>query len=75
MSLGYNHRTNDTQVGTRKLLACRALPGVSSGKNLGRRRKGVEKIDGRVKYDSFCSGDVFVIRRSCQILPCFLIHY
>jgi len=70
MSLGYNLGSNE--VGTRRLLACKALPGVTSNKNLG--RKVVGKI-GSAKFDSYSAGGVFVIRRSCQLLPCLVIHY
>jgi hypothetical protein len=27
------------------------------------------------EFDSIASGVVYVIRRSCQTLPCFLIHF
>lgn len=69
-SLGYN--VGSTEVGTRKLLGCRALPGVTSKKSLGTKKVG--KI-GSAKFDSYSMAGVVVIRRSCQLLPCFVIHF
>lgn len=51
----------------------RALPGRVSKVTM---KVGVVAGDIAVdEYDSIQSGIVYVIRRSCQTLPCFLIHF
>lgn len=30
---------------------------------------------GSDEFDSYFSGGVYVVRRACQVLPCFVIYY
>jgi hypothetical protein len=53
------------------VICFRALPGMIS-------RRPIAQAAGPIgvdAYDSHESEEVYVIRRSCQTLPCFLIHY
>ena len=57
--------------GDRYMIALRALPGNVSKQYL----YGPAGAIGNDEFDSYCSGPVYVIRRACQVLPCFLIYY
>jgi len=57
------------------VIAFLALPGNGNQKRLDEWVGGVNEI-GREAFDSYCGTDgIHVIRRSCQTLPCFLVHY
>jgi hypothetical protein len=60
----YNH-------GNKVLIAFRALPGDTDGGSM-HNQAGRIGLD---KFDSVLSGGTYVIRRSCQALPCFLVHF
>jgi hypothetical protein len=53
------------------MIAVRALPGRKSGKIM----HGAAREIGMETFDSYAARDAYVIRRSCQVLPCFLIYY
>ena len=53
------------------MIAVRALPGKVSKKPM----YGAAGVIGSDKFDSHHSRDAYVIRRSCQVLPCFVIYY
>jgi hypothetical protein len=57
--------------GARMVIAFRALVGEVSSSAL---RRAPGRI-GSDKYDSHSSGNIYVIRRSIQALPCFLVHW
>jgi hypothetical protein len=58
-------------MANRTIIAFRALPGTISYQA----QYTVPAPIGMDLYDSHCSGTVYVIRRPCQTLPCFLVHY
>jgi hypothetical protein len=62
---------NSYSHGGRTVIAFRALPGAVSTTAIHSPAGAI----GRDKFDSYRSGGVFVIRRTCQALPCFLVHY
>jgi hypothetical protein len=62
---------NSYNVGSRMIVAFRALPGTVSYSAL----HTVPGPIGSDMYDSHCSGNIYVIRRPSQTLPCFLVHY
>jgi hypothetical protein len=49
-----------------------ALPGKQSSQPI--RDSSIPPISAK-EPDSFVKDDVYVIRRSCQTFPCFLVHY
>jgi hypothetical protein len=53
------------------MIAVRAMPGRTSGKIM----HGAAREIGKETYDSYHARDAYVIRRSSQVLPCFLIYY
>jgi hypothetical protein len=54
------------------VIAFRALPGTASPHAI----HNVAGQIGKDQYDSHLSpGGIYVIRRACQALPCFLVHY
>jgi hypothetical protein len=53
------------------MIAVRALPGKVGGKAM----YGAAAAIGSDADDSYQARDAYVIRRSCQALPCFLIYY
>jgi hypothetical protein len=54
------------------MIAVRVLPGtVSTSRPL----FGEAGVIGKDEFDSYFADGVYVIRRSCQVLPCFVIHY
>jgi hypothetical protein len=64
---------NNHNRGGKMLIAMRALPGTVSKVTM---RAGI--VAGEIgvdEYDSIVSGVTYVIRRPCQTLPCFLIHF
>ncbi len=54
------------------MIAVRILPGTICSTNP---LYGEPKAIGTEEYDSYLSGGVYVVRRSCQILPCFVVYY
>ena len=58
-------------AGSKVLIAFRALPGNTDASAMHHQagRIGVDQ------FDSCLSGGTYVIRRSCQALPCFLVHF
>lgn len=72
---GYNKAPSDPS--SRRMIAFRALPGTISNRHL----YGVAGAIGFDSFDSYAdwttisSDGVYVLRRSCQALPCFLIYY
>ena len=61
------------ELGHRRMIAVRVLPGtVATSTHL----FGEAGPIGTDEFDSSRYDDgVYVIRRSCQVLPCFVIHY
>lgn len=57
--------------GTRSVIAFRALPGNVSLAPI----HGAAGPIGTEMFDSHESSGTYVIRRSCQALPCFLVHF
>ena len=72
---GYNKAPPDSSG--RRMIAFRALPGTISKSHL----YGVAGAIGFDSFDSYAQRDyvssdgVYVLRRSCQALPCFVIYY
>jgi hypothetical protein len=62
---------NSYNTANRTVIAFRALPGTITFQA----QHSVPGPVGVDMYDSHCSGTVYVIRRPCQTLPCFLVHY
>jgi len=63
---------NSYNGGGKSVIALLSLPGTVSSTPI---HKMADKI-GSETYDSYRSeGAIYVIRRSCQTLPCFLVHY
>jgi len=63
---------NSYNVGGKSVIALLSLPGTVSSTPIA---KAADKI-GWETYDSYRSEEaVYVIRRACQTLPCFLVHY
>jgi hypothetical protein len=59
-------------MGGKSVIAFRALPGTVSPHAI----HNVAGQIGKDQYDSHVSpGVIYVIRRACQALPCFLVHY
>lgn len=53
------------------MIAVRALPGKVGTKPM----YGAAKAIGTDADDCYQARDAYVIRRSCQALPCFLVYY
>jgi hypothetical protein len=63
-----SYNMNGTSV-----IALLALPGIVSNRRL---EGSIENQIGKDAFDSYRGGDgIHVIRRSCQTLPCFLVHF
>lgn len=68
-SISYNYNTE--QNDDRRMIAVRARPG-----NIGSTAMyGAAGTIGVDQYDSYVSGDTYVLRRPCQALPCFIIYF
>jgi len=62
---------NSYNTANRTIIAFRALPGTISF----HAQHHAPSIIGVDEFDSHFSGTIYVIRRACQTLPCFLVHY
>jgi hypothetical protein len=54
------------------MIAVRILPGTVCSSNV---LYGEPGAIGKEDYDSYLSSGVYVVRRSCQVLPCFVVYY
>ena len=57
--------------GSRRLICMRALPGKVSDCQISTPAGPI----GENECDSYASGGTYVIRRACQTLPCFVVHF
>lgn len=66
-----SYNVGNTTSGDRVMIAMRAIPGTRSETPL----YGAAGEIGIDPFDSYSVNDIYIIRRSCQTLPCFVIHF